>query len=121
MKTTIYNTHHIDLPANKKDRISKMNHVWIKKSVTGTKFSAHFGCLQIITGWSDKIVVLKLYFKTFIEKINSGNNHHLDTDPELGACFFHKRRRELCEYLADGSDQAGFGVGVGHVGDVLDV
>ena len=39
-------------------------------------------CLQIIynqnTGWNDKIVVLKkttihLYFKTFIEKINSGN------------------------------------------------
>ena len=31
-----------------------------------------------ITGWNDKIVVLKkttllLYFKTFIEKINSGN------------------------------------------------
>ena len=30
------------------------------------------------TGWNDKIVVLKkttlqLYFKTFIEKINSGN------------------------------------------------
>ena len=32
----------------------------------------------ISTGWNDKIVVLKkttlqLYFKTFIEKINSGN------------------------------------------------
>ena len=31
-----------------------------------------------ITGWNDKIVVqkktiLQLYFKTFIEKINSGN------------------------------------------------
>ena len=34
--------------------------------------------LWIYTGWNDKIVVLKkttlhLYFKTFIEKINSGN------------------------------------------------
>ena len=34
--------------------------------------------LYIYTGWNDKIVVLKkttlqLYFKTFIEKINSGN------------------------------------------------
>ena len=33
---------------------------------------------QDTTGWNDKIVVLKkitlqLYFKTFIEKINSGN------------------------------------------------
>ena len=32
----------------------------------------------VYTGWNDKIVVLKettrqLYFKTFIEKINSGN------------------------------------------------
>ena len=32
----------------------------------------------IVTGWNDKIVALKkttlqLYFKTFIEKINSGN------------------------------------------------
>ena len=36
-------------------------------------------CLQIkYTGWNDKIVVqkkttLQIYFKTFIEKINSGN------------------------------------------------
>ena len=34
--------------------------------------------IYIHTGWNDKIVVLKkttlqLYFKTFIEKINSGN------------------------------------------------
>ena len=34
--------------------------------------------LSLTTGWNDKIVVLKkttlqLYFKTFIEKINSGN------------------------------------------------
>ena len=34
--------------------------------------------VQIYTGWNDRIVVLKkttlqLYFKTFIEKINSGN------------------------------------------------
>ena len=42
-------------------------------------------------------------------------------DPELGACLFHKRRRELNEYSADGGDQAGFGVVGGHVGDVLDV
>ena len=48
-------------------------------------------------------------------------NHCLDTDPELGACLFHKRRRELGEYSADGGDQAGFGVVGGHVGDVLDV
>ena len=34
---------------------------------------------------------------------------------------FHKRRRELGEYSADGDDQAGFGVVWGHVGDVLDV
>ena len=32
----------------------------------------------LLTGWNDKIIVLKkttlqLYFKTFIEKINSGN------------------------------------------------
>ena len=41
-----------------------------------------FICVQIKwlynTGWNDKIVILKkttlqLYFKTFIEKINSGN------------------------------------------------
>ena len=42
-------------------------------------------------------------------------------DPELGACLFHKRWRELDEYSADGDDQAGFGVMGGHVGDVLDV
>ena len=34
--------------------------------------------ISINTGWNDKIVILKkttlqLYFKTFIEKINSGN------------------------------------------------
>ena len=34
--------------------------------------------IYISTGWNDKIVVqkkttLQLYFKTFIEKINSGN------------------------------------------------
>ncbi len=34
---------------------------------------------------------------------------------------FHKRRRELNEYSADGGDQSGFGVMGGHVGDVLDV
>ena len=98
--------------------------------------------LYLCTGWNDKIVVLKkttlqLYFKTFIEKINSGNlimkkswhlfnvvafslNHHLDTDLELGACLFHKHRREFSEYSADGGDQAIFGVMGGHVG-VLDV
>ena len=48
-------------------------------------------------------------------------NHRLDTDPELGACLFYKRRRELGEYLADGSDQAGFGIVGGHVSDILDV
>ena len=48
-------------------------------------------------------------------------NHRLDTDSELGACLFHKRWRELGEYLADGGDQAGFCVVGGHVGDVLDV
>ena len=48
-------------------------------------------------------------------------NHHLDTDRELGACLFHKRRWELGEYSVDGGDQAGFGVVGGHVGDVLDV
>ena len=42
-------------------------------------------------------------------------------DPELGACLFHKRRRELSEYSADDGDQAGFGVVGGHVGDDLDV
>ena len=42
-------------------------------------------------------------------------------DLELGACHFHKRWWELGEYLADGSDQAGFGVVGGHVGDVLAV
>ena len=69
------------------------------------------------TGWNAKIVVLnkttlQLYFETFIENNNSGNlitkynwhlfnvaafnlNQRLDTDPELGACLFHKRRREL--------------------------
>ena len=36
------------------------------------------GAVLSYTGWNDKIVVLKkttlqLYFKTFIEKINSGN------------------------------------------------
>ena len=41
-------------------------------------------------------------------------------DPELGACLFHKHRRELGESSADGCDQAGFGVVGGHV-DVLDV
>ena len=34
--------------------------------------------LYMYTGWNDKMIVLKkttlqLYFKTFIEKINSGN------------------------------------------------
>ena len=48
-------------------------------------------------------------------------NHHLDMDPELGACLFHRRWRELGKYLVDGSDQAGFSVVGGHVGDVLDV
>ena len=42
-------------------------------------------------------------------------------DPELGACLFHKRRRELGEYSADGGYQAGFGDVGSHVGDVLDV
>ena len=48
-------------------------------------------------------------------------NHRHDTDPELGACLFHKLRRELGEYWADGGDQPGFVVVRGHVGDVLDV
>ena len=48
-------------------------------------------------------------------------NHRLDTDPEQGACFFHKRRWELGEYSADGDDQAGFVIVGGHVGDVHDV
>ncbi len=38
-------------------------------------------------------------------------NHRLDTDPELGAFLFHKRRRELGEYSVVGGDQAGFGCG----------
>ena len=42
-------------------------------------------------------------------------------DPELGACLFHKRRREHGEYSAGGGDQASFDVVEGHVGDVLDV
>ena len=42
-------------------------------------------------------------------------------DPELGACLFHERRRELGEYSADDGDQAGFGGVGGHVGDVLNV
>ena len=81
------------------------------------------------TGWKDKIVVqkktpLQLYSKTFIEKITVAAfsfNHRLDIDPKLGACLFHKRRRGLGEYSVDGSDQAGFGVVGGHVGDVLDI
>ena len=48
-------------------------------------------------------------------------NHRLDTDPEQGACLFHKRRREFGEYSTDGGDQAGFGVVRGHVSDVHDV
>ena len=48
-------------------------------------------------------------------------NYRLDTDPELGACLFHKRRPELGEYSADGGLQDGFGVVGGHDGDVLDV
>ena len=37
-----------------------------------------FDYAPLCTGWNDKIVVLKkttlqVYFKTFIEKINSGN------------------------------------------------
>ena len=47
-------------------------------------------------------------------------NHHVDTDPELGVCLFHKCRQELGEYSADAGDQAGFGIVGGHVGDVLD-
>ena len=39
-------------------------------------------------------------------------------DPELGACLFHKCWWELSEYSVDGSDQAGFGVVGGHIGDV---
>ena len=95
---------------------------------------------SLYTGWNDEIVVLKkttlqLYSKTFIEKINSGNlimlsswhlfnvaafsfNHRLNTDPELGACLFLKRRREPGEHSADGGDQASFGVVGGRVGDV---
>ena len=42
-------------------------------------------------------------------------------DPELGACFFHRRRRDLGEYSPDGGNKAGFDVVGGHVGDVLDV
>ena len=42
-------------------------------------------------------------------------------DPELGACLFHKHRRKLGKYSADGSDQAGFGAVGGHVGDVLNI
>ena len=42
-------------------------------------------------------------------------------DMELRACLFHKHRRDLSEYLADGGDQAGFGVMGGDIGDVLDV
>ena len=41
-------------------------------------FTVSFILLDTITEWNDKIVALKkttqlLYFKTFIEKINSGN------------------------------------------------
>ena len=40
--------------------------------------STHLELFHVFTGWNDKIVVLKkttlqLYFKTFIEKINSAN------------------------------------------------
>ena len=48
-------------------------------------------------------------------------NHRLDTDPELGAWLFHKRRRKLGEYSVDGGDQAAFGAVGGHVGDVVDL
>ena len=48
-------------------------------------------------------------------------NHRLDMDPELRACLFHERRRDLSEYSADGGDQDSFGIVGGHVGDVLDV
>ena len=35
--------------------------------------------------------------------------------------LFHMHRQELSKYSADGSDQAGFGVVWGHVGNVLDI
>ena len=47
-----------------------------KTKPTGRIYIFHEQAVR--TGWNDKIVVLKkttlqLYFKTFIEKINSGN------------------------------------------------
>ena len=60
------------------------NHLTVDKRMSSSllkmylqnKFRNHI--YLIYTGWNDKIVVLKkttlqLYFKTFIEKINSGN------------------------------------------------
>ena len=60
------------------------------------------------------------YWHLFNVAVAFSLDHHLDTDLEQEACLFHKRRRELGEYSADGGDQAGFGVVGGHVGD-LDV
>ena len=73
--------------------------------------------IYVCTGWNNKIVVLnkttlQLYFKTCIEKINSGNlikyeswhrcniaafslNHHLDTAPELEAWLSTSAGRNL--------------------------
>ena len=52
----------------------------VKKDVSAQYSKKSFGLIIIhtYTGWNDKIVILKkttlqLYFKTFIEKINSGN------------------------------------------------
>ena len=86
-----------------------------------------------ITGWNDKIVVLKkttlkLYFKTFIEKINSGNliiqcsRLQPQSPPRYGSGTgsmpFPQAPAGARRILGD---QAGFGVVGGHVGDVLDL
>ena len=67
------------------------------------------------------LLSLFLYLTIYIYIYIYSLNQCLDTDPELGTCLFHKRRKELGEYSADGGYQAGFGVVDGHVGDVLDV
>ena len=54
-----------------------MNSDLFKMSPSNNSFTNIFD-ISTCTGWNDKIVVLKkttqqLYFKTFIEKINSAN------------------------------------------------
>ena len=62
----------------KQKRLTTETIIYTKCTKHVNKYYFYIFIFVLITGWNDKIIILKkttlqLYFKTFIEKINSAN------------------------------------------------